>query len=213
MEYKVEGYVFTDEETAEKARKEAETIKYIRSRTDFSKPENAKKIIDTIRKNNMFETELGLDFVSKLENFAGIEAEKPIAEQDHSNTGESGQESRDYSQEQPAFSEADETVLREEVYRRTKHIKDSAELSVQRYKDAYKAKARNLYIVIIALVFVIAGLLVLTFLSDNSPFYDAEKAVQDKYATWQEELQTKENYLKSWEEELKEREEKLNSNK
>ena len=69
MKYTVGDYTFDDEVTAQKARKEAETISYIRSRTDFTKPANAQKIINTIRNNEMFETKLGLDFVEKLERF------------------------------------------------------------------------------------------------------------------------------------------------
>ncbi len=205
MKYTVGEYTFDDEATAAKASKEAETISYIRSRTDFTKPENAKRIINTIRQNNMFETRLGLDFVEKLEMFvnggqnASLDLTSGISDPGVSSEGE----------EAPVFTEDEEAKLREEVRRRTKHIKETAEERVLNIRNEYKAKSRNLFIVIAAMAFIIAALLILTFTSDSSPFYNAEQALIDKYSTWQEELDQKEQWLLEWENELKEKEEKL----
>ncbi len=209
MEYKVGDYIFEDEATAEKARKEAETISYIRSRTDFSKPENAKRIINTIKNNNMFETELGLDFLAKLERFAegsttSLEKATPPVKNEEAPIAE--------ADELPAFTKDEEDRLREEVRRRTKHLKDNCEERIERIGNAYKAKARNLGIVIGALAAMIIALLIFTYFSDASPFYDAEREVLNKYASWQEELTIKEQQLTEWEKELKAREDKLNGN-
>ena len=215
MKYKVGDYAFDDEVTAEKARKEAETISYIRGRTDFTKPENAQRIINTIRKNNMFETRLGLDFVEKLERFVNggndatldltIGVTEPVVNPDGSVAITQEEETGEYQ----TFTADEEERLREEVRRRTKHLKESAEERVENAKRKYAARARNLYIIIGALAFMIIGLLVLTLLSDNSPFYDAERAVQDQYSAWQEELDAKEQRLLEWESELQRREDAL----
>ena len=214
MKYTVGDYTFDDEATAEKARKEAETISYIRSRTDFTKPENAQKIINTIRNNNMFETRLGLDFVEKLERFvnggddASLDLTSGIQEPVINRNGD-GQETEGGHYE--GFTPEEEEKLREEVRRRTKHLKETAEERVAKIKSDYNAKARNLFIVIGAMAFMIIALLLLTFLGDRSPFYNAEQAFVDKYAEWQEELDAKEQRLIQWEDELNEREKSLNN--
>ncbi len=215
MKYTVGDYTFDDEVTAQKARKEAETISYIRSRTDFTKPANAQKIINTIRNNNMFETQLGLDFVEKLERFvnggddATLDLTSGIQDPTLNRSGEQ-QPAQDTEDALHTFTADEEEILREEVRRRTKHLKETCEERVERAKSDYRAKARNLYIVIAAMAFIIVGLLLLTFLSDSSPFYNAEQAAIDKYSAWQEELDSKEQRLVEWESELKEREDKLN---
>ena len=214
MKYTVGDYTFDDEVTAQKARKEAETISYIRSRTDFTKPANAQKIINTIRNNDMFETKLVLDFVEKLERFvnggddATLDLTSGIQDPTLGRTGDEPPETEE--PEYQGFTADEEEKLREEVRRRTRHLKESAEERVQNIKDNYRAKARNLYIVIAAMSVIIVGLLLLTFLSDSSPFYNAEQAVIDQYSQWQEELDSKERWLIEWENELKEKEEKLN---
>lgn len=245
MEYTVGNYTFKDEETAKKARKEAETIAFIRNRSDLSKPENITKIINTIVDNRMFETQVGLDFLEELKNFErrgegmtrpsakpvpaapvnnapaakpapaapvnSAPAAKPAVDSAEADSeGKSESDSYD-DDEAHTFAPADEEVIRAEVVRRTKHLKESAEDRVEKIREAYKDKARNMKIVIVALIAVIIGLLVLTFLSDNSPFIDAEQKVIDNYSSWSERLTQKEEKLRAWENELKAREEKLNN--
>ena len=213
MEYKVGNYTFTDEATAAKAGKEAETIAFIRNRSDLSKPENITKIIHTITDNRMFETPVGLDFLEelqKLEKSGKTLAEKapavssPVVSKETS-SNDFGTSSDD------STASADEDYIRAEVIRRTKHLKESAEERVEKIRETYVDKARNLRIVIFTLVGIIIALLVLTFFSDSSPLMDAEEKVINKYSTWEVELKQKEERLKTWENELKELEKKLNS--
>lgn len=213
MEYTVGKYTFTDEETAKKARKEADTITFIRNRSDLSKPENITKIINTIVDNKMFETEVGLDFLEELKELEKRGEVYPKASPENTsksadNAGENASDG-EISSEASDFAPADEEVIRAEVIRRTKHLKESAEERVEKIRELYRDKARNLRITIFALIAVIIGLLVLTFFSDNSPLVNAEEKILDKYSAWEEQLNLKEQELTTWELELKERENAL----
>lgn len=235
MDYKVGNYTFSDEETAKKAGKEAETINFIRSRSDLSKPDNITKIINTIVDNKMFETQVGLDFLEELRELErrGDTAASPVtsatqanyaapaASANSANSGNSSENESEnpeneaanadnYSDEPQTFAPADEEVIRAEVIRRTKHLKETAEERVEKIREVYKDKERNLRIVVFALLAVIVGLIMLTFFSDNSPFINAEQKVINEYSEWQEQLTQKEEELKAREKELERREEQLN---
>jgi Tfp pilus assembly protein PilO len=70
--------------------------------------------------------------------------------------------------------------------------------------DIYRDKLKNSRIINVFLVVLILAMFAVVIFGDNSPLKDAEKKIQDKYATWEEQL-------KEREQSVEEREQQLNS--
>ena len=65
--YKVEGYDFESKETADKAKLEADGVKYIKENTRIDNPDMIYKLYDQIIREEMFETPVGLSFLAELQ--------------------------------------------------------------------------------------------------------------------------------------------------
>lgn len=67
--YKVEGYDFESKETADKAKLEADGVKYIKENTRMDNPDMIYKLYDQIIREEMFETPVGLSFLAELQEY------------------------------------------------------------------------------------------------------------------------------------------------
>lgn len=68
MIYKVEGFTFETEEEARLAGKEAEGIKYIRSRNDMDDPDAVLKLYNRLIEKEIFTTPVGIGFLEELQS-------------------------------------------------------------------------------------------------------------------------------------------------
>lgn len=225
----VEGFYFEDAGQGELAKKEAETVRYVRMITDLKKPEAVWKVYTKILDNNMFATPVGYSFLNEL--YGILAASGKINEKDipkipiiqynkkdtHINNNESDiqnlQDSlADENGEQEGIFSENEARIIEEVRKRTENFRQTSETRVQQVRDAYRMKSRNYKVIIAMLALVIVGLLGLVFFSDNSPLVDAETRILDQYSAWSESLTEKEAELKQREDAVKQREEALTQN-
>lgn len=209
----IEGFYFDDTAVAAKAEKEAETIRYIRSRTNFEKIDAVYGVYTKIIDNNMFSTEVGYAFLSELyqqllNSGAYQESDLPKIYIRRSSVGSQNAEQTITTNEE-VLSAEDEARIVEAVHKRTQNLQDTSRTQVRNIREMYRDKLRNYKIVIGVLAAIIIGMLALVYFSDTSPFLDAEQQALDKYAGWQEELQLQEQELKAWEAQLQEREKQL----
>lgn len=63
-----EGHTFDDEKQLIVARKEAEAIEYLRSKTDFNNLEQLMKLYNRILDKDMMETVIGIEFLTEIRN-------------------------------------------------------------------------------------------------------------------------------------------------
>lgn len=68
--YQVGGYGFHSKEDAKQAKKEEDGIAYIRARTNIDDPETAFKLYQKLVTEEVFETEVGYDFLKQLQMVA-----------------------------------------------------------------------------------------------------------------------------------------------
>lgn len=209
----IEGFYFDDTAVAAKAEKEAETIRYIRSRTNFEKIDAVYGVYTKIIDNNLFSTEVGYAFLSELyqqllNSGAYQEGDLPKIYIRRSSVGSQNAEQTITTNEE-VLSAEDEARIVEAVHKRTQNLQDTSRTQVRNIREMYQDKLRNYKIVIGVLAAIIIGMLALVYFSDTSPFLDAEQQALDKYAGWQEELQLQEQELKAWEAQLQEREKQL----
>ena len=59
----VGGYSFTDEDMANQARIEVEGVKYVKSRTDMSKPDQVFNVYHRLLAQRMFQTPVGYAYL------------------------------------------------------------------------------------------------------------------------------------------------------
>ena len=67
--YVVNGYTFETEEMAEKAKREANGIKYIKSQTKMDDPEVVFKLYHKLIDRNYFQTPVGMAFMEELQEY------------------------------------------------------------------------------------------------------------------------------------------------
>ena len=61
-----QGHTFDDEKQLIAAKKEAEAIEYLRSKTDFGNMNNLMKLYDRILDRDMMETVIGIEFLKEI---------------------------------------------------------------------------------------------------------------------------------------------------
>ncbi len=180
--YNVGGYSFKSKETAEEAKNELNAIKYVSAKTDTRDPKQAYLLYNKLLDKELFRTLVGMEYLKELQH----------------SLYESDAIPNDKIRPIPVKYEMQDMLdgKREATNLKGKIIK--LEKSRDRYKD-YFIKAM---IVNVVLVLVIGAMIAIMGTSKNPTVLDYEKKLQDKYAGWQEELE-------SFEDELKERERAL----
>lgn len=223
----INGFYFEDAVMAAKAEKEAETVGYIRSKTNFSRTDAVYGIYTKLVENNVFSTEVGYAFLAELyrilqesgaynENdlqkvyiskgrMSGVNA--TVQEDSRKTDGIASEEKKKQGQQsEDALSEDDEARIIEAVRKRTKSLNDTSKTQVRNIREMYRDKLKTYKMVIATLALCIVGMLAMLYFSDASPLRDAEQQVLDKYAAWQETLQQQEAGLQKKQAELNERE-------
>lgn len=68
-EYIVNGFVFHKTELAEKARREVEGIKFVKSKTDMENPGMVLRVYNRLVEQRMFETPVGIGYMRELQDY------------------------------------------------------------------------------------------------------------------------------------------------
>ncbi len=214
----IEGFYFDDAAVAATAAKESETVKYIRSKTNFERIDAVYAIYTKLIDNNVFSTAVGYSFLAELyrilsESGRYSEPDLPkiyisVKQNGTQKVSASSADITDRLSEEELSAEEEARIV-EAVHKRTQSLKDTSRTQVRNIREMYRDKQRNYKIVIAVLAAVIIGMLAMVYFSDSSPLLDAEQQVLDKYSAWQEELQLQEQELKAWEADLLEREQRL----
>lgn len=166
----INGYLFNTPEEYQEAKKEEEVIRYIKSKTNVKNYDSTLKLYNTLIEKNTFHTPVGVGFLHELYLILAANKEhdkpKPI-------------------------------VLNDIIKQSNGKIIDSNknDSKVRNVVELYKSKYKNAKIVIFFLIILLAALFIITFTGDNSPLIDEETKLQDKYASWEEELTLREQNL------------------
>lgn len=170
----VDGYSFTDEDMAKQARKESEGIKYVKARTDMSKPDLVFNVYHRLLSQKMFQTPIGYAYLKELQEYLktmpGIHSEdiKPI----------------------PVASTL--------VIRDTRGITErwTRRLEKEQNKLRISIVANFAFVVSIFIMFLIAST------SGQTTILNYEKKIQDRYAKWEQDLTQREKAIREEEQEL-----------
>ncbi|MCR5153501.1 MAG: hypothetical protein K6B75_01515 [Lachnospiraceae bacterium] len=163
------GHTFEDEESLEEAKKEAEAIEYLKAKTDLTNPEVMLRLYIRLLDRETLKTPVGMDFLVELRG-------KII---------ESGVISDELLKPVPTYKGETKKLI--------KNKKQRAEDEVKKLRGLVSV----LGIVCAFLGFMVIGMFVMALTGYTSPARRVyEEQILDKYASWAEDLNSKEVELR-----------------
>lgn len=181
--YIVGGYTFKSKEAADEAKNELNAIKYVSSKTDTKDPKQVYLLYNKLLDRELFKTLIGMNYLKDLQQFLYISKEIP----------------NDRIRPIPINYELQEVLDgKREITSNKSFIR-----KLEKERDRYKDNCIKSIIVNVVLIIVIIVMVAISMTSSNPNIIDYERKLQDKYATWQEQLEQQEESLKAREAELK----------
>lgn len=178
----VDGYIFRSKKEFERAKKEYETVHNIMRNISMDNEEEIIKLYSKLVAKKYFQTPVGLSFLHDLRQSVLDGKENA---------------SMPYVPVVPSVRmRAPEQQERE--YRKLKDQFDRQSIIKSR-----------LTIAVVAMAVIIVGMIFIVMTNDNVGFFKAEEKVLNKYSTWQEQLDKREEELNVREERIKEAEKNM----
>ncbi len=169
-----QGHTFDDEKQLIAAKKEAEAIEYLRSKTDFGNMNNLRKLYDRILDRNMMETVVGIAFLKEIrETLVG-----------------SGMFTEEQIRPIPLLPEVKKMKKRKEIQKRSREMT---------LLERSEQKNTRLKIICFFLIILVIGMFAITLTGTRSPWaLRYEEQILNKYSAWAEEIRAKEDYLREY---------------
>ncbi len=181
----IREYEFDTKAEWEEAKREEESIGYIRSKVDLGKVDQVEKLYRKLIEKRSLITPIGMDFLQELRSSLLRAGKK--------------------EEELPPIY----ISLPRKKKVRPSQLSDGNVQKYQLLAESYRVKLRNARIVIAFMTIIIIAMFAVTMFGPNTPLADAEERAQDRYAAWAQELDAKEKELRAREQELDAREEEL----
>ena len=182
MKHMVGGYEFNTKEDAQLAKDELNAIKYVSAKTNTKDPKQVYNLYNKIIERKLFSTQIGMNYLKQLQTFLYKSSEIPNDKIQPIPINADTQEALDKRKEQIEFK----SELR------------NLSIQVAKYRNNFiRAMVLN-----IILVIVIIAMFVILKTSSNPNILNYEVTIQNRYAQWQQELQSEEESLKAREQEL-----------
>ena len=196
----IAGFLFENEAEAEQAAKEAEGVKYIKSKTDMDNPEMVLQIYNKIVQQKLFETAVGFAYLKDLQDYlisipyVAKDAVLPI----------------------PVSHKALEKNIRKKLKLTAKTKDTSPKAAPQRagkplgkQETAYRAKFHFTLILALIMAVSMAGMFFITASSNNLNILNYENELINRYEDWETELEEREAAIEEREAAIEEREAEL----
>ncbi len=180
----VGGYLFYTEKDAKIAAAERKKIEYLETRIDYSKPEDVLRIYENLLRERIFKTPIGLQYLKQMRDF--------LREQEGID--------QEAVQDVPLY-----IVFGGELREHGRFARNRIRPSDEEEKKEEKAKARFTISVILNILLIVAviSMFTITLESDNPNILNYERAITDRYASWEQELTERERIIREKERELK----------
>ena len=175
----VQGYIFASNNEYERAKKEQEVIAYIRANSDLTKLKIAIKVYSNLVEKKTFDTIIGYRFLDELRQM--------IIKQNNA-----------LEEHLPYIGVKEQVTLVKE-----RKVDGDEGKRYKRLYDDLRAKQVKWRIINISLLIAIIAMFIFSYLSPNTNDKAYENEILNKYSSWKQELQEKE-------EELIQREDALN---
>lgn len=172
--YTFQGHTFDDEKQLIAAKKEAEAVEYLRSKTDFGNMNNLRKLYDKILDRGMMETVVGIQFLKEIRD----------------TLISSGMFKEDQIRPLPLLPEVKKLKKRAETQKRSRE---------RTLLERCERQNTILKTVCFFLAFLVIAMFAIVLLGKRSPLaIRYEEQIINKYASWAQEIQEKEDYLRDY---------------
>jgi len=213
----VEGFLFTDSNLADRARKEAESVKLIRGKMDLNNPAQVLNLYQKMVAQKMFQTPVGYSFLLEIQEYLKA---KPTINLSEISAIPVSSPAPDPSIIKDAFdarSKAVEAAAKAELDRRDEDKgvvnSDAEETAKEKTSDNSKrrekgkknvSKTLGLSIFLnIILALIVIGMFAVSYTAGSTTILNYEERIVNKYAEWEQNLTEREAALKEREAQTK----------
>lgn len=171
----VGGYNFKTAEDAGLAKLEQQKIDYIEKRLNYDRPEDVLAVYEKAVENRTFQTPVGIKYLEKLHRY--LEENETVNAQISPISLNTNFSRKVREQASPARNRISPNVK----------------------KDKLKSRFRISIFFNIVLLLMVAAMFYITLESDNPNVLNYEKALTNKYASWEQELKEREKQIRELE--------------
>lgn len=197
--YEAGGFVFRTKKEAELAQREIEGTKYLRQKLDMENPNAVFSIYQNLIEQDLFETPVGYCFLKELRDYLlmipAISNEEVLAIPIR------------YPQTQEEEKKQKKEQKKEEQRKERQREKEKAKNKKEQKKEGKNYKGRCQFFMVTSLILLISvvSMMLLAATSDNVNILNYENKLIDKYSSWEQELEEREQAVKEQEQALEEK--------
>ena len=197
--YEAGGFVFQTKKEAELAQREIEGTKYLRQKLDMENPNAVFSIYQNLIEQDLFETPVGYCFLKELRDYLlmipAISNEEVLAIPIRYPQTEEGEKKQKKEQK------------KEEQRKERQREKEKAKNKKEQKKEGKNYKGRCQFFMVTSLILLISvvSMMLLAATSDNVNILNYENKLIDKYSSWEQELEEREQAVKEQEQALEEK--------
>ncbi len=197
--YEAGGFVFRTKKEAELAQREIEGTKYLRQKLDMENPNAVFSIYQNLIEQDLFETPVGYCFLKELRDYLlmipVISNEEVLAIPIR------------YPQTEEEEKKQKKEQKKEEQRKERQKEKEKAKNRTGQKKEGKNYKGRCQFFMVTSLILLISvvSMMLLAATSDNVNILNYENKLIDKYSSWEQELEEREQAVKEQEQALEEK--------
>ena len=197
--YEAGGFVFRTKKEAELAQREIEGTKYLRQKLDMENPNAVFSIYQNLIEQDLFETPVGYCFLKELRDYLlmipAISNEEVLAIPIR------------YPQTEEEEKKQKKEEKKEEQRKERQREKEKAKNKKEQKKEGKNYKGRCQFFMVTSLILLISvvSMMLLAATSDNVNILNYENKLIDKYSSWEQELEEREQAVKEQEQALEEK--------
>ena len=197
--YEAGGFVFRTKKEAELAQREIEGTKYLRQKLDMENPNAVFSIYQNLIEQDLFETPVGYCFLKELRDYLlmipAISNEEVLAIPIR------------YPQTEEEEKKQKKEQKKEEQRKERQREKEKAKNKKEQKKESQNYKGRCQFFMVTSLILLISvvSMMLLAATSDNVNILNYENKLIDKYSSWEQELEEREQAVKEQEQALEEK--------
>ena len=197
--YEAGGFVFRTKKEAELAQREIEGTKYLRQKLDMENPNAVFSIYQNLIEQDLFETPVGYCFLKELRDYLlmipAISNEEVLAIPIR------------YPQTEEEEKKQKKEQKKEEQRKERQREKEKAKNKKEQKKEGKNYKGRCQFFMVTSLILLISvvSMMLLAATSDNVNILNYENKLIDKYSSWEQELEEREQSVKEQEQALEEK--------
>lgn len=197
--YEAGGFVIRTKKEAELAQREIEGTKYLRQKLDMENPNAVFSIYQNLIEQDLFETPVGYCFLKELRDYLlmipAISNEEVLAIPIR------------YPQTEEEEKKQKKEQKKEEQRKERQREKEKAKNKKEQKKEGKNYKGRCQFFMVTSLILLISvvSMMLLAATSDNVNILNYENKLIDKYSSWEQELEEREQAVKEQEQALEEK--------